>query len=565
MSVQICRHPEDFEQILGGKRNLSYVILGGSRIAPVLLRSLLAGAKRSGHDTIEHDQQVASEALQQIRSFFNQCETIDTDWFFSFSSKVPLSIPGYQDVQKIFLILAYLKLYPERELLVLAADAKIRSLAQHALANTPCHQRTLPGLKGGLRMGRSLIRILLAGRYHGDSVDSLLFTLAARPPRDGRDAYFGMLSEVISEKNSVATVYFCAGSSVRFPVLSGMYPVEMFASIRDILAAFITSIRSARRSRRDYCHFTSAGHGAIYSFLRNREILYGETIYTGFLTRVFKKLLWQLSPQRTIYPFENRSWEKHLVAAIRQSETGYSIGYQHSSITPRHLAFHIDNGQQAEAWLPDQVVTIGEVTRSWLRRTAPVLADRLTVGVSMRRVNCRKIPPAQTDAVLVAISSSREEAWSLMNIVYEASSLTNVPFYIRTHPTIPVADIFYSFDWLEHVHLSSGKTLIEDIERSSMVAYSSSTVALEGMLFGRVPIFVDIGDIPSGDPIVGNYSFKYCAENSEALADSIESVRRMSGSKLADMQAEAAMLAEECMRFPDRERLDRLLIDIGVS
>src|SRR6185295_3656047 len=100
-------------------------------------------------------------------------------------------------------------------------------------------------------------------------------------------------------------------------------------------------------------------------------------------------------------------------------------------------------------------------------------------------------------------------------------------FIVRTHPTIPVADLFALFRWPETVELSAGRTLAQDLSLATMVAYSSSTVALEGMLHGRLPIFIDTGETPSGDPIAGEHAFKFRARDGASLARQIDRISEL--------------------------------------
>ena len=116
-------------------------------------------------------------------------------------------------------------------------------------------------------------------------------------------------------------------------------------------------------------------------------------------------------------------------------------------------------------------------TESLLKEWAPT-PPGITVGASLRTVR-QNVPPPTSAAALVAISSNRNEALSLLKTTHEAAAFTRVSFIVRTHPTIPVEDLFALFASKPNVQLSTGLTLAEDLSRVSAVAYSSSTVALE--------------------------------------------------------------------------------------
>ena len=63
------------------------------------------------------------------------------------------------------------------------------------------------------------------------------------------------------------------------------------------------------------------------------------------------------SIKRLIYPFENKSLEKCLLLGLNGSiET---IGYQHSSITPRHFSFLMGKEEINVTPIPDKIITSG--------------------------------------------------------------------------------------------------------------------------------------------------------------------------------------------------------------
>jgi len=290
--------------------------------------------------------------------------------------------------------------------------------------------------------------------------------------------------------------------------------------------------------------------------VRATEIMAGEYFMHEVYRRVFPRMLKKTAPDILLYPFENRSWEKILLTAAAPV-VRRRIGYQHSSITPRHLAFHVQSGEIPAGFLPDRIYTIGEITAGYLRRTAPGFADRLEAGVSFRAAR-QAVAEVASPAVLVAISSSSNEALSLLQITHAAASRVDLPFIVRSHPTIPADALYRLFDWPRNVELSTGSTLARDLSRTTMVAYSSSTVALEGMLYGRLPIFVDIGDIPSGDPIMGDHPFRFHARDGASLAAAMTGIVALGAKELDELRREARHFAERYLGDPDPAAASRM-------
>lgn len=437
-----------------------------------------------------------------------------------------LAIPGWGTLQRRFL---------ER------AEARLAGRALPALAPGARARRARPGLRAWGRLGRTLARTLLA-RALGSQPEVVIITLAG-PAAAARDAYFGELAAWLGAGRAF-TVYLASGTRARLPADGQRAPLEAFATVGDALAAW-TEGRDARLEAAP----GQPEQAALAAELARAEVASGEAFMHAFVRRAFARLLGATRPKVLVYPFENRAWEKSLVTAARAAGVGRVVGYQHSSITPRHLAFE----RTADSPLPDCIVTVGTVTMQWLREHAPALGERLVEGASLRRAAAP--PPLPSGhGLLVAISSSRNEAQALIALVHAAARAVKVPVVIRSHPTIPAADLFARFEWPPHVRLSQGTALAQDLGAASIVAYSSSTVALEGMLGGRLPLFVDIGDLPAADPLIGPCPVKRVVEDADGLAAAVAEIAGASDTDLEARRAIARRYAEAYLQAPDAAR-----------
>ena len=101
-------------------------------------------------------------------------------------------------------------------------------------------------------------------------------------------------------------------------------------------------------------------------------------------------------------------------------------------------------------------------------------------------------------------------------------------------------------NWPNHVELSKEKNLSQDISKSHVIVYSSSTVAIEGMLSGRLPIFLDIGDCPSGDPLLGTTIFS--ASSAKDVQSVLNQIDSASKKKLENIQQAAIKFAESYLQ-----------------
>jgi hypothetical protein len=543
-----------FADALAASSDGLYSICNRDRLGPAEVMRLERLAEDRSHRDPLGIAALRAEAEPEVESYFREAARADPDRLFAYSSKVVLSVPEYQDLQKIFLLRRRFGADASAEALVFVPEARLRRLFTELFNDAQArHTVALPGSHAWARFARTLLRTLVH-RARRARARVLVFTLSSGTSKLGADAYFGNFASTLAARASTLTVYLASGPRVRLPRNSATVPFEAFVSALTVLSAWLSALVSGPWAVS--ARVPSGELAPLHRYMRRAEVRSGEYFMQRLLARGFGAMLDRVSPEVLVYPFENRTWEKHLLAQA-QARGIRRVAYQHSSITPRHLAFAIREGEIPAAQLPDRVITLGEHTAALLRRSAPPLADRIAVGASLR-TSRQSVTEAVAPAVLVAISSSRSEALSLLQATHAAAVQVGVPFIVRTHPTIPVDDMFALFQWPRNVELSDGRTLATDLSRVSMIAYSSSTVALEGMLYGRLPIFVDIGDCPSGDPIDGEHAFKFSARGGAALAAEIGRISALDSAALASPQAAASAYAESYLRAATPEAIEAM-------
>ena len=557
MTLRLFSSAEAYVHALRASGPALHSICNSDSLPPAELLRLERAAAEHGHRELLEAVESPDAVERDILNFFTEAAQLDPQWQFAYSAKVVLSVPGFVDLQKIFVLRRYFMADRPDEALLLVPDRRLRELFAACFDLQPSHSTTvLPSRRAWGRCARTLLRSLVH-RRRARHTQVVIFTLSSGAPGPS-DTYFGALPEVLGRTTETLTVYLASGPRVRLPADASRAPLESFLSAPEVLRVWATSFFSGLSAARR--GLTNQALAPLHRFIRENEIRMGEYFSQQLLARAFKRVFAAVQPRVVVYPFENRSWEKHLLAASAASSVRCRIAYQHSSITPRHLAFDLDDGTP----LPDRVITIGEITGQILRQRAPALVPRLEVAVGLRAARQAVASDAGT-AVLVAISSNRNEALRLLHVTRAAAAQLDVPFVIRTHPTIPVDDLFGLFDWSPNVELSRGRTLAEDLSRASWVAYSSSTVALEGMLYRRLPIFVDIGDLPSGDPLSGEHPFKHTARNGDELASAIRTFSIRSPAELSALQVQAQHYAERYLREPNAEAIEQMATRIATA
>lgn len=547
MTLQVHGSGDSLLQALHASHRCYYATFARSRTDAAVLRRIEAVAEQNGHLDVSKVPALRDPAEHLMRAFFDEAARADPHWRYAFSSRVLLAIPDYPDVAQLFLLRALESMTPEPIAHALVADEWQARLAQSEAGRTDSPRFRPRSRRGFARAARSFMRRVVAPAPPARR-DVVLFTLGENIATGAPDAYFGELAGALARKCSVVTVYASPGKRVTFPARADAMPLEAFLGWADAPAAWLSSRRRPRATGA-----LSPRDQVLIDYLRAREHDSGEVAMQQVMARAFDRMLGSLAPRVLVYPFENRSWEKHLLtAAHRHGIT--CIGYQHSSITPRHLAFDGTSSLAGMSGLPDTIITCGEITAQLVRTAMPHARERVVAGAALR---ARRLPlgPPQQWGLLAPISSSRAEAWEILRSLHALSNRSDVPIVVRTHPTIPIDDLYAQFEWPAHVRLSRGRSLAEDCEAAALVVYSSSTVALEGMLYGRLPIYLEIGDVPSGNPISGSHEFVFRASNADELAAVISHIRVQPEDVLRRLRDEARAYAERYLVEPTAERV----------
>ncbi len=568
MELSIYSELNDFETALGVSPGSVYGMFGLDAIAPENLKRIESTASKNLCKSLPSFTDCYQDALKEISAFFLSEEQGDHSWHYAFVSKVPLAIERYSDIQQLFLLRSLIRLHPNEAPIIFCADKKLARLLEAVfLGKHAPEKQNMPGIRAWARFIRTLLRVAF-NHAKSTNPDLLIFSLSVGPPASNTDTYFGNLPSIAGATTPTELVYLSAGRAIRLPMGKGITPLEAIVECSDVLSAWRSSLVGCSINKKTiFTNESVTEFKVIAHYIKQLEIKSGEFFYHHFLENAFRRLFAKLTPRVVLYPFENRSWEKLLLLEARKQGIRHCVAYQHSSITPRHLAFNIEDGEIPENCLPSSIITAGEVTYHWLAKTAPALSAVIHKGVSLRRVRA-DITQTGKEGILVAISSSRNEAWNILRIVNAAAHITTIPMIIRPHPTLKIADIYDAFEWPSHVMLSTNRSLIADITDCSLVAYSSSTVALEAMLYGRFPIFIDIGDIPSGDPIAHEAGFKFRVSKGQELAETCRLLSTLPLPDKAEMQSEARNYAERYLIEPTPESLSGMtqrLINPGVS
>lgn len=487
-------------------------------------------------------------AARKAQEFFDIAEQSDPELRLSFSARVPLSITDWDDVQQIFRIHAVREHRPKTPVVVWVADGAMESM----LAGIGITAGKAPSFRWPTRFvfraARTLLRSLL-NPTASISPGARLWVAPGAPQGEvGTDTYFGRWWREAPGKN--VRIYLAGGSDLKLKRSPSDLPLESFGHVTDVVGAIYDSWHAP-------CPNENIANGfdrALWCWLAHREWLSGDVFMLAYMRRTFARLLKESKPSAVVIPFEARSWERSLVRLSHHARIPI-VGYQHSSLTQRHLALVIPGRGWSRADLPVTIMTCGQVTAKRLCALANAGGAKLVAGAALR--SNRQTVPALGNALLVAISSSIGESRAIVRLINGVASRLNMPVIIRPHPTIPIDEIYAGFDWPSSVVVSKNRSLMQDIADSCFVAYSSSTVALEGLIYGRLPIFLDIADILSGDPI-DDEAFKFQAASAEELLSCMMELQNATSEKLDRLRKMGLSYAEDYLVAPSEESLKQM-------
>ena len=352
-------------------------------------------------------------------------------------------------------------------------------------------------------------------------LDICLFTYVDSARHAGVDSYFGRFMRLLEDcrpgmrARYAAYVYAPYRSRLReLAALDGEEIVPLFHELS--LVDYVASARASSAALFPGRHRLSAG-GPLDLALQPllREALIDDVRVGGYLHNLLIHRAVRRSVRRTcvgtlIYPYENKSLEKLLLLGAREGRPGIAtVGYQHTSITRRHITLLFEPGEAEVTPLPDRIVTVGDITRRFLEGAGRYPPGIFFTGCALRQQWEAPLPRRMASAgpfrLLLALSSSRRELQEAVEFVRAALDIDQeMNIGIRPHPNFPLAALPAGLRrWIEaHASDLSGTPLRENLAWCDSVAYVSSTVALEALMVGRPVVNLRLSDAIDPDPLL---------------------------------------------------------------
>lgn len=372
--------------------------------------------------------------------------------------------------------------------------------------------------------------------------DVVLFTYLDGEFSDGWDRYFGDLSALIREQYPhlrtacIAYVYAPYRQRQREMLARATEPYLPLYGFLDNGTLLHTLARSiaATFSLGKYTAGMNNDAAAMSALLE--ETLVEDVSKRGYLHNLLvyhavERMVKTLSPSRLIYPFENKSLEKALLLGARAASDHISlVGYQHTSITPRHIGLRFEAGEAAITPLPDRIVTVGRITREFLDQSGNYPDGMLVDGCALRQAWTaplpQRLPATGCPRILLALSSSIVELVSAVEFMREVKTRRpDIEIGVRPHINFPLSALRPALrDWVRSNAADfSGSPLQDNLAWADVTAYVSSTVALESLMLGRPVIYLAI-DPGHPDPLLGNPRFRWTAGTPDEFAAALDAL-----------------------------------------
>jgi len=352
-----------------------------------------------------------------------------------------------------------------------------------------------------------------------------------------KDAYFERLSEYLrSKKRKFVTCGFAPYSfrnvlkKKNGTMPHELMPLELFLNIFTIgkisTEVFSWYLKKKRDLKGSFIFMGEDIKALICSEI-DRSYVSGEVFMNTMVYHSVKNMLEVFSAGRMIYPFENRSWEKMAVIAARDSGDVKTIaGYQHASLTPKHINFYFGDGEISYTPFPDKVISMGKVSYNLMKDVFGIPERYLGTGCALRQAADVLAPSGtpgaagKTVRVFVPLASDVDEYVNMLKFI-DAAALSfrgKYEIVIRPHPAIEFESALkiYTPENFTYI-IETGKSIKESIAEAGVVLYASSTLGIEALAAGVPVIYADFGAFLNSDPLNWFRAYKWSCSDPNNL------------------------------------------------
>ena len=493
-------------------------------------------------------------------------------WAFNFTSKNPLSSLLVSRLLDVFAIIDIIEKNEEKKYKIFGISSGQNKIIESYFGSEYKFSFNLKNLlKNRLKLIYSLVKIFyrmiitftffkLFFRKR-NNFNIVLFSFLDGSKRSEKDPYFGNLIDEIKKKHPQKKIgylfyLYTPFLKIKKNLISEKNSFNLlfnYLKINDFLWCLAQVFKA----------FTFKPIVNNYSYKKKNIFIFNliketilEEVSKGFVEnllvyRAFKRLNKTKSLEKILYPFENKSIEKLILLGIENKIK--TIGYQHSSITERHLSFQLLKNELEVNPLPDKIVTIGKVTRKWIIDKGNISSSKVKEGVALRTnlISFNNINSFDVNNIklLFVFSSSINEIISCINFLQKVVPRNNFICRFRFHVNFPINKLKPNYkNWvIENVQFIPENSLQDDLNWTDITLYISSSVALESLLVGIPIIWLDIDKLNSNPLLYNNVENSWKVRSSNELIDIVYEICYLSSKEKKQKVIKGKEFAESYM------------------
>lgn len=249
------------------------------------------------------------------------------------------------------------------------------------------------------------------------------------------------------------------------------------------------------------------------------------------------KIIKSIRPQAVIHTYEGHGWERLMQTDCHQMEKPPIVfGYQHAVLFPGLKSLNYRYGQGAD---PDHIFSAGKITYNQLLSESEF--DEISILGSPKNFESPRTAKFKAKGnCLIAPEGTISEVMIMAKFAIDAAYLNpEQKFVLRLHPVLKRASVIRKikkFSPLPKNFSLSTADLYSDFNAASWLCYRGSTMAVQGILHGLRPIYLDPDNMAtSNDPIPESLAFRRIASNEQELVKIIKLDQKHNGSASTEL------------------------------
>lgn len=236
--------------------------------------------------------------------------------------------------------------------------------------------------------------------------------------------------------------------------------------------------------------------GVDVKYLINKERLEewsNFTLHNEFIISFTKKLIKIKGKKLVIYPFENQVWERLMLDNLKHDSNVISFGVQNAPAPKLSTRYYFSKKYMSDLPLPTYMFVTGEISFNNLFKYYSDYCNVIKLSSSRRIVSLnRDLEMNKSNKnIFIACSISVNESIELISFVINSlRDIDDININILPHPLAN-----YDYHKLLKVlkaplNVKIKDNFVSELNQSDLVIFDSSTVGLEALLNGIMPVHI---------------------------------------------------------------------------